>query len=171
MNPSLTVSRSQPVSSLGRPCGSQFSTFSQLRVNQWIETQILSCIPPQLPPPDWPPPSTPPISRDHGLQVHFRTRLITAFKCLSGFTRSWSPSASPHSLDHGQQVHLWVHSIPASKCISEFTRSQSPSESRNTPDHGLQVHLYGGTAGVQRYRCNGGGQSHRKYIFGRPWSK
>jgi len=43
---------------------SQFSTFPQLRVNQWIESQLLSHLHPSLPPPDWSPSGTTPISMD-----------------------------------------------------------------------------------------------------------
>jgi len=174
------------LSALSGPCCTQFSTIPQLRVNQWIESQLPSHMPPDLLPPpdslppdslptdslppDWPPsdqslpdqppPSTPPILIDHGLQVYLLTRSITASKCISEFTRSRPPSASPNSLNHGLQVHLWVHSI-----------SRSPSAAPNTLDHGLQVHLQGATAGVRRYRGNEGGQSDGEYIFGRPRSR
>jgi len=41
-----------------------------------------------------PAPSTRPNSLNHGLQVDLQTHWITAFKCISEFTRSPSPSAS-----------------------------------------------------------------------------
>jgi len=71
------------LSSLGRPCCTQFPTFPQLRVKQWIESHLLSHLPPELQPAVWPPPSTPPISLDRGLQVHLQTQSITASKCIS----------------------------------------------------------------------------------------
>jgi len=102
------------LSSLGRPCCTQFSTFPQLRVNQWIESQLPSCLPPALQPPDWPPPSTAPNSLDHGLKVHLHTRSITASQYISEFTQYRSPIASPTSLDHGLKVNLQLRSITAS---------------------------------------------------------
>jgi len=121
-----SISRSQPVSSLGRPCGTQFTTFPQSRVNQWIQSQLPSRHPPELPP-DWPPPSTPPISRDHGLQVSLQTHSITAYKSSFESTLSRPPCASPHSLNYRLQVHLWVNSITASP---------------HSLEPGLQVHLH-----------------------------
>jgi len=144
-------------------CCTQLSTFPQLQVNQWIESQLLSRLPPNRPPP-----STPPISLDHSLQVPLQTRSVTASECISKLdwsrppsasselTRPWPPSASPNSLDPGLQVHLSVHSLSVSKCIS------------NTLD---QVHHQGETVVVQRFRGNGGGQSDGEYIFGRPRSR
>jgi len=62
------------LSSLGKLCFTEFSTFPQLWVNQSIESQLLLCLPTQQPPQDWPPPSTPPTSHNHGLQVYLSTR-------------------------------------------------------------------------------------------------
>ena len=183
-------------SSLGGCC-TQLSTFPQLQVNQWIESQLASRLPPNRLPP-----STRPISLDHGLQMYLQTRSITASKCISKLTRSRPPSVSPDSLDYGLQVHLWVHylgvqvqlqtrSITASKCITELTRPRPPSASPNSLDPGLkvhlwvqsisvskcisntldQVHLQGATAVVRRYRGKGGGQSDGEYIFGGPRSR
>jgi len=121
------------LSYLGRPCCSQFATFTQLRVNQWIESQLPSRLPPELLPLDWPPPSTPPISLDHGLQVHLQTRPITASK----FAPSWHPSASPNSLDDSLQLHLQTRSLAAFKCIFKLARLRPPG----LHDHGLEVHL------------------------------
>jgi len=101
----LTVSRSQPVSSLGGPYCTQRSTFPRLRVNQWIEFQLPSHLPPDLPPPDRPPPSTAPISIHHGLHVRLQTRPITASRCISEL----------HDLSF--QMHLQTNSITASKWI------------------------------------------------------
>jgi len=152
-----TVSRSQPVSSVGRPCCTQFSTFAQLWVNQWIESPLPSRLRsrraslPNLPPTDWPPPSTPPISLDHGLQVHLQTRSITASKCISKPARSRPPSASPNSLDHGFQLHLQTRSIAACKCISKLAPSRLPIASPNSLNHGLQVHLQ--TRSIAASKC------------------
>jgi len=106
------------LSSLGRPCCTQFSTFPQFRVNQWKESQLTSHFPPELPPPDWPPPSTPPISLDHGLQVHLQTRLIIASKWISRLAQSQPPSESANSLEYG----LHVRTITASESIPKSTR-------------------------------------------------
>jgi len=154
------------LASLGRTSCTQFSTFPQLLVNQWIESQLPSCLHPKLPPPVWPPPSPPPFSLEHGLQVHLHTRSITGSK----FALSWPPSAylqtcsiiaskwiSQDSLHHGVPVHLETRSITASKFAwlrspssyprthtitsSKFTRSPSPSASPNLLDHSLQVYL------------------------------
>jgi len=104
-----TLYRSQLVwnlSSLGGPCCTQFSTFTQLWVNHWIECQLPSRLLLDLLPPDRPPPSTPPIWIDHGLQVDLQTRLITASKRFSYFTWSQRPSASLISLDHTLHVRM-----------------------------------------------------------------
>jgi len=154
------------LSSPSRPCCTLFYTFQQLRVNQWIESQLPSRLPPELPPPDWPPPSSPPILLDHSLQVHLETRLITASKCISKLARLRPPNPLNHCLevhlqtrsttaskcisnyawlrppsshDHGLQVHLQTRSITASKCIPQLARSQPPSVSLNSHDSGLQT--------------------------------
>ena len=136
--PRSTVSNSQPVTHLSADhvC-TKLSTFSQLWVNEWIKSQLLSrrspevpppewsppdWPPPDWPPPDWHPPSTPPISLDHGLQVYLQTRSITASKSVTKLAQLQPPSASPHSLDYSLQVHLPPRSITASKCISILGR-------------------------------------------------
>jgi len=113
--PRLTVSRCQPVSeALHGPCYTQFSTFPWLGVCHWIECQLPSHLPADLPCPDQPAPSTPPISIEYGLLVHLQTLLITASKCISDFP------------DLGLQVHLQIRSITASKCISEVVARGLP---------------------------------------------
>jgi len=124
---------SASLSSVGRPCCTQFSTFAQLRVNQWIEPQPLSRLPPELPPPQWPRPSTPPMSLDHCLQVHLQTHSITASMCISNLAQLRPPSSHHHSL----QVHLQTCSITASECISNLTWSWSP----HSLNQCLQVYL------------------------------
>jgi len=114
------------LSSLGRPCCTQFSTFPQLQVNQWIQSQLPSRLPPELPPAESTPPSTPPISLDHALQVHHQTGLITACRCISNL--AWLRPQSSHL--HGLQFHI---SIPA--------RLRPSTSSPNSHDHGLQVYL------------------------------
>jgi len=121
------------LSSPSRPCCTLFYTFPQLWVNKWMESQLASRLPPELPPPDWPPPSTPPISLGHGLQVHLDTRSITASKCISKLGR-FRP---PNSLNHDLEVHLQTPSITASKCISNYARLRPPS----AQDHGLQMYI------------------------------
>jgi len=106
------------------------------------------------------PPSVSPNSVDYGLQV----RTITASKCIPEFTRSWPPSASLSSLDLGLQVHLQTHSVTASKYISKLAQLWPPSASLNSLDHGLQVHRSRATAGVRRYRGNGGGRSFDRHL-------
>jgi len=158
--PRSTLSCSQPVSFLNRPCCTQFSTFTQLRVKQWMHSQLSSRLPPELPPPDWPPSSTPPISLDHGLKVisklarlqppsvslntldySLQVCTITAFKCISKLNRLWPPGASWNSLNHGLQVPLQTRLITASKCISKLARLQPPSVSPNSLDYSLGVYL------------------------------
>jgi len=117
------------LSSLGRPCCTQFSTFPQLQVNQCIESQLPSRLPPKLPPPDWPPPCTPPISRDRGLQVHLQTHSIMASNCISTLAR-FQP-LSGH--DHGLEVH-----------ISNLTGSRPPAVIWYSPDvHEQSISLNG----------------------------
>jgi len=167
--PRSTVSRSQAsLSCLGRSCCTQFSTFEQLRVTQWIESELPSCLPAELAHPDWPPPGTPPFSLDRGLHVHLQTRFITASKCISELSRlrppsshyhglqvctitasnctsklAWwrPPSASPIPLDYGLQVHLQTCSITAFKGIANLARSGPPSASPISLDYSLQVNL------------------------------
>jgi len=80
-------------SSLGGWC-TQLSTFPQLQVNQWIESQLPSRLHPNRPPP-----ATPPISLDDSLLAHLQTRSITTSKFI-----------------------FWVHWISASKCISRLAQ-------------------------------------------------
>jgi len=107
------------LSSLGRPCCTQFSTLAPLRVHQWIESQLPSCLSSELSPPNWPAPSTLLILLYHGLQVDLQPRSITA-SCVF-----------LNSHDYGLQVHI----ITACKWISKLTRSWPP----NWLDHGLQT--------------------------------
>jgi len=93
-------------------------------LNQWIQSQHPSCLPPKLPPPHWPPASTALFSLNHGLRVNLQTLLITP----STFAHSWPPGA-----------YLQTHSIAASKSISKLARSQLPSVSPNFLHNGLQV--------------------------------
>jgi len=78
-----------------------------------------------------------PTSHDHCLQVYLQTRTITGSK----FARSPPPSASPNSLDHSVQVYLQTPSITASKCISKLALSQTRSASPNSLNHSLQLYL------------------------------
>jgi len=151
------------LSSFGRPCCTQFSTFPQLCVNQWIQSQLLSRFLPDLPPPDCPPPSPPPFSLDHGLQVHLQTCSITGSKCVSKLTRFRPPSLHDHGLPVPLQTglimaskfvqsqppsaYLQTRMITASKCISKPTRSWPPSVSANSLDWGL----HGGT--IKTSKC------------------
>jgi len=115
--------------SLSRPCCTQFSTFPQLRVNQWIESQLPLRLPPELLPPDWTPPSTPPISHDYGIQICS----ITASK----FAQFWPQSVSPNSLNRDLGVHLKVHLMKASECITKYAWLRHPI----SHDYGHKVHL------------------------------
>jgi len=120
----------------GGCCCTQLSTFPQLPVNHWIESQLPSRLPR-----NWPLPSTPPISLGHSLQVHLQTRSIMALWCISQLTQSLSPIASPTSLDHGLKVHHHTCLSTASQCITTLARSQPLSASLSTLDLGLEVHL------------------------------
>jgi len=118
------------LSSLGRPCCTQYPTFPQLGINQYIDSQLPLRLPPELLPS-----STPPISLDHALQVYFQTRLITVSKCISKL--AW---LQPRRLqNHGLWVPLQTCTIMASKFISELARSQLPSVSLYSLDCSLQV--------------------------------
>jgi len=134
------------LSSLGGPYCTQLSTFPRLRVNQWIESQLPSHLPSDLPPPNRLPASTPPISIDHGLQVYLQTRRITAFK----FASSRTPSA-----------YLQTRSIAASKCISKLARSRPKSASPNSLDHALKVHLSTRSITASKYIAN-----DRRRVYG-----
>ena len=120
-------------STLGRPCFPQFSKFTQLQVNQWIQSQIPSRLPPELLPPDWPPPGTPGISLDHGVQVHLQTCSITASRCITILTRS-RPTCPHH---HSRQVYLHTRSIK----VSKLAPSRPPRASPNLLDYRIGVHL------------------------------
>jgi len=143
------------------PCCTQFCTFPQLWVNQWIESQFPSHMTPKLPPPDWPPPDslppdwlrpdwpssdqspprTPPILINHGLQVYLPRCSIMASKCISELTWSRPPRASPNLLNHGLQMHLRVHSISVSNCIPKLAQSRPPCASLSSLDLSLLVQL------------------------------
>jgi len=118
------------LSSLARPCCTQFSTLPQLQVNQWIESELPSHLPPKRPPPDWPPPSSPSISLNHGLQVHLQTGSITASMCISKLAWLRRP---PSSHDYGLQVHPQTSSNTASKLAGSRPRNASLS----SLDHGV----------------------------------
>jgi len=133
----FTVSSQDQLSPAPRQClisrqtmSTQLSTFLQLPVNQWIESQLPSCLPLELPPPHWPPPSTPPISLDHGLQVHLQPSLITASKGISKLTQLLPLSP-----------YLQTPSMTVSNCISKHARLLPATESPNSHDHSVQVHL------------------------------
>jgi hypothetical protein len=158
---------SASLSSLSRPCCTQISTFSRLLVNQCIESQLPSRLPPnQLPS------SAPPMSLHNGLHVHFHTQLITASKrisrvtwaqamtvspslpdyCLQMYLQSrlivacmftWlrPPCAWPTSIDNGLWVHDQTCPISGSMCISWLTRLRPVSAAPNSLLHGLGEHL------------------------------
>ena len=118
---------------LRRPCCPQFSTSPQLRGNLWIESHLLSRLPPEPRPQHWPSPSLPAISFDHGLQVC----TIMASKCMSKLAPWQSRSASLSSFYHGLKVNVKIRSITASK----FAQSRPPSSLPNSLDHSFQVDL------------------------------
>ena len=60
------------------------------------------------------------------LQVHLRSRIIMASKCISNLALLWPPTAFPTLLNHS---------------ISNFTQLQPPIVSLNSPNYGLQVHM------------------------------
>jgi len=127
----LSLAPSQSVSSERGTGSTQFSTFARLRVNQWMESQLPSHLPPDLPSPDRPPLITPPITINHSLQVHLQTRSMMGSKFISELqdlglqvnlqTRSITASTCISELHNlGLQVHLQTCSTTASKCIPEF---------------------------------------------------
>jgi hypothetical protein len=118
---SSTVSHSQPVWSLARPCYNEFSTFPQIGVTQWIETQLPSRLPPEIP------------HQLDCLQLSLQFCSIMAFKGIS----SISVLRPPNSQNQGQQVHT----IMACQSISKLGRSQSWSAFLSSLDHCLQVYL------------------------------
>jgi len=120
--PRSTDSRSQPVSHLSADV-----VLNSLHSHNYKLTNesSLSCRRVSLPPP----PSIPPISLDHSLQVHLRSRSVTASQCISKLDRSRPPSASPRSLHLSLQVHLETCSITASQCISKLDQPWTPSVS------------------------------------------
>ena len=111
---------------------SLYSTlYLQLHVNQRIESQLPSCLPPNRPLP-----STPLISHDFSLQVYLQTRSITASQGISEVTITASKCISklarlrpPSSHDHGLHLHLQTRSMTASRCISQLPRWRPPSTS------------------------------------------
>ena len=130
------------LSALSGPGCTQFSTFPQLRVKQWIESQLPSHMPPDLPAPDpLPPdslhPNVSPNKLDYRFQQYLWVHFISSSKCISKHAQSQSPSVSP------KPVRLWpqVPTIIASKCISTLARSWSRSASLSSLDHFLQVYL------------------------------
>jgi hypothetical protein len=140
------------LSSLSRPCCTQFSTFPQLQVNKWIESQLVCRLPSKLLPPDFLDPSTSPMSLDTGLEVHLQTRLFTASKftlfeppsayvpihwiTASRFARSWPPWTSHNFLDYC----LYICTLMASKSISPTTHH-----------YGLQVCMITASASITKF--------------------
>jgi hypothetical protein len=97
-------------SSRRRPCCTQLSTFPQLQVNKWIESQLPARLPPDLPAPNWLSQSTPPFLQDYVHKVHLKARSITASKRITKLAQLW-----PHSSHHDRlQVHLQTGTITAS---------------------------------------------------------
>jgi len=157
------------LSSLGRPCCTQFSTFAKLWGHHWIHSHLPWRLQPELPPPGRPSSSSPPLWHDHGLEEDVHTRSITASKsiselaqlrppsalhyCLqvylqtgsitaSKFARSWPPSASTHSLDHSLHVHVQTCLNTVYECITRLPWVEPPSVSPNSLDYDLGVLLY-----------------------------
>jgi len=130
------------LSTLSAIVSTQLSTFPQLQVNQWTESQHPLRLPPELPPPDWPcpdwpPPITPPISLDHGLQVHLQTCWITTCNCISNLARLLL------------QVDLQFLSITADKSISLLAQLLPAS----LHAHGLPGYLHTGSITDSKYIC------------------
>jgi hypothetical protein len=153
--PRSTVSRSQPASHLSSvyaPCCTQFPSFPQLRLNQWLVFQLPLGLLPDLPPPDRPlsdrpPPIPPPILIDCGLEVDLQCHSIMASKCISKLTRVRTGKASPCSLDPRLHVPHQTDLITASK----FAWSWPSSESSTSLNHGFQWHHY--TRSIMATKC------------------
>jgi len=105
--------------SRGGCCCTQLSTFPQLQVNQWIESQLPSCLPPNQPIPlaQSQPPSASLSPLNLGLKLHLQPHSITASQCISTLALSPPPSASLSSLDLGIQVYLQTRLSTASQYI------------------------------------------------------
>ena len=99
------------LSSRGGQCCTQLSPFPQLEVNQTIESQLRSCLPPNRP-----------RQIDH-LQVILQSRLIMASECISNLTQSWSPT----SHNHGQQLHLQSQMIMPCMLAQPWPPNVSPN--------------------------------------------
>jgi hypothetical protein len=108
------------LSSLYIPCCSYISTFPQLRVNQWIDSQLLSRLLLELSPQNSVLSCTPPILLHHVLYMYFKTRSITAIK----YTLSWPSS-----------VYFQICSIMTCKCITILAWLWPPS----SHDYHLQM--------------------------------
>jgi hypothetical protein len=117
--------------SLSRACCIQFSTFPQLWVNKYIQSQLPSRLPAKQPLLDRLPPCPPPISLNHRLLVYLLSSVSTASKCLFDLARL-SCRSSHHDGLHNSSIRV-------SKCISKLHRSQPPIVSENSLDYGVQV--------------------------------
>jgi len=119
------------LSSLGGLYCTILSSFPQVLVNQWIESQLPLDLSHNQPTADRPPPKIPVILIDHGLQLHLWTCVFTPSKCISELhnlrlqehLQTWSITASKRIselLDLGLPVLFQTRLITASKCISGF---------------------------------------------------
>jgi hypothetical protein len=104
-------------------------TFPQLQVNQLMKSVS--------------PTSTPSIDC---LPVLVQTCSITACKCISELTRSWSPNTP----DHGLQVYVQ----PGLNTVFKLARWRPPSASPNLPACGLQVYLQSRSITASNYISN-----------------
>jgi len=130
------------LSAFSGPCCTQFSTFSQLPVDQSMQSQLPSHMSPDLPPPvplppDSLPPNVLPNMLNYSFQVHLWVHSISASKYIFQYTQSPPPSEHPNSLGYGLQVCTSM----ALERISKITQSQSRSAFLSSLDHGLQVYL------------------------------
>jgi len=112
------------LSSLGRTCCTKFSTFPQLWVIQWIESQLRSLLPLNYQ-----------LQMDR-LQVLLKFCSIMPAKPISKLASSWPSSESPNLLHHSPRVDLQTPMNMASKGISKLDRLWPPS----SHNHRLQLH-------------------------------
>lgn len=143
----LTVSSTQQgshITSLGRPCCTQFGKFQKFQVNQLNESQLMSQLLSSLQP-----------SRSSASRL--TTTLLTASrstvsKYCSNLQLTWPPSANPNSR------------ILASKWISNIARTEPPRTSLRSHYHGACESTHCNRRGCVRMSC-----FHSRRSIGRVW--
>jgi len=104
------------LSSGSKPWHTQLSTLPRIRVDQYIESQLLLCIPYDPLPADGQPPSTPTLLN---CRPRVNLQICAGMAFLSA--QSWPPSASLYSHNNGLHRQSWVHSTSGFKCNSKLS--------------------------------------------------